>query len=57
MTIDRRQAAVALADIDDIVRRVRQSRTYQLASLMLMLWGPLTAIGYLLSRVWPRYAG
>jgi hypothetical protein len=57
MTIDRRQAAVALADIDDIVRRVRQSRTYQLASLMLMLWGPLTALGYVVSWAWPRYAG
>lgn len=57
MTIDRRQAAVALADIDDVVRRVRQSRTYQLASLMLMLWGPLTAVGYVVSWAWPTYAG
>jgi hypothetical protein len=57
MTIDRREAAVALADIDDVVRRVRQSRAYRIASLMLMLWGPLTAIGYVVSWAWPRYAG
>ena len=37
MTIDRREAAVALADIDDVIRRVRQSRVYRIASLMLML--------------------
>jgi hypothetical protein len=57
MTIDRREAAVALADIDDVVRRVRQSRAYLIASRMLMLWGPLTAIGYVASWLWPRYAG
>ena len=29
-----KEAAAALSDIDDIVRRVRQSRIYNLASLM-----------------------
>ncbi|MBC7583270.1 hypothetical protein FNL55_21660 [Tardiphaga sp. vice352] len=57
MSIDRREAAAALHDIDDIVQRVKRSRSYQLASLMLMLWGPLIALGYVVSWSWPRYAG
>jgi hypothetical protein len=56
-TIDRREAATALSDIDDMVRRVRQSRVYQIAGLMLMLWGPLTAVGHLMAWAWPRQAG
>ncbi|CAN5339237.1 hypothetical protein BH11PSE4_BH11PSE4_04510 [soil metagenome] len=55
--IDRREAAAALTDIDDIVQRVRQSRIYQVSSLMLMWWGPLTAIGYVMSWAWPIHAG
>lgn len=55
--IDSHQASSALADIDSIARRVRQSRIYQVASLMLILWGPLTAIGYLAAYVWPSRAG
>ena len=57
MTIDRSEAAAALSDIDDIVQRVRRSRIYRIASLMLMLWGPLTAVGYGVSWAWPGYAG
>jgi hypothetical protein len=54
--IDRREAAAALSEIDDIVQRVRQSRIYRIASLMLMWWGPLTAIGYVVSWAWPTSA-
>ncbi|UZE48306.1 hypothetical protein [Rhodopseudomonas sp. P2A-2r] len=57
MSIDLHEAAAALHDIDDIVQRVKRSRSYQLASLMLMLWGPLIALGYAVSWAWPRYAG
>ncbi|MCP3386343.1 hypothetical protein NLM31_38775 [Bradyrhizobium sp. CCGUVB4N] len=39
--IDSKQAAEALAEIDDIVQRVRQSRIYDLASRMMILWGVL----------------
>ena len=39
--IDSKQAAEALADIDDMVHRVRQSRVYDLASQMMILWGGL----------------
>jgi hypothetical protein len=56
MTIDRQEAASALSDIDAIVRRVRQSRIYNLASLAMMMWGVLTFGGYLVSWLSPRSA-
>jgi hypothetical protein len=55
--IDAREAASALSDIDSIVHRVRQSRIYQIASLMLILWGALTFAGYLVTYLSPRSAG
>jgi len=57
MSIESREAAAALSDIEDVVRRVRQSRIYQLASLMLILWGVLVFAGYLVTWLTPRYAG
>ena len=57
MNIESREAAAALSDIEDVVRRVRQSRIYQLASLMLIMWGALVFIGYIGSFFLPRYAG
>jgi hypothetical protein len=55
-SIDPKQAASALSDIDDIVRRVRQSTIYHLASLMLIMWGALTFAGYLVTWLSPRNA-
>jgi hypothetical protein len=55
--IDRQQASEALNDIQDIVRRVRQSTIYNLSGLMLMMWGVLTFAGYLVSYLLPRNAG
>ena len=55
--IDSQQATEALADINDIVRRVRQSRIYHLASLMLIMWGALVFAGNIASFLSPRYAG
>jgi hypothetical protein len=55
--IDSRQASEALADINDIVRRVRQSRLYNLASLMMIMWGALVFAGNIASFLWPRFAG
>lgn len=55
--IDPGEAASALSDIDSIAHRVRQSRIYDLASLMLMMWGALTFAGYLVTYLAPRYAG
>ena len=54
MMIDSRQATEALSDIDQIVRRVRQSRIYNLASLTMMLWGGLAFAGYVGAHLWPR---
>ena len=55
--IDSKQATEALTDIDEIVRRVRQSRIYDLASLIMIMWGVLTFGGYLVTYLSPRHAG
>jgi len=55
--IDSQQASEALAEINEVARRVRQSRIYNLASLMLIMWGVLVFAGYLGSFWLPRYAG
>jgi hypothetical protein len=56
-SINPSEAASALSDIEIIVRRVRQSRIYHLASLMLIMWGALVFAGYLASFLLPRQAG
>jgi hypothetical protein len=55
--IDPREAASALSDIDSVVRRVRQSRIYNIASLTLIMWGVLVFAGNIASFVAPRSAG
>jgi hypothetical protein len=55
--IDRKEAAAALSDIEDIAQRVRQSRIYEVSSWIMMLWGVLTFGGYLAQYRWPHYAG
>jgi hypothetical protein len=57
MSIGSQEAAAALDDIEQIARRVRQSTVYNLASLMLIMWGALVFAGNAASFVWPRYAG
>lgn len=54
--IDSTEASAALSDIDDVVRRVRQSRIYDLASQMMIMWGGLVFAGYLVTWLVPRYA-
>jgi hypothetical protein len=49
MSIDRQEAASALTDIESVVRRLRQSRTYNFSSLMLIMWGALVFAGYTFS--------
>jgi hypothetical protein len=56
-SIDAKEAASALSDIASIVHRVRQSTIYNLASLMLMLWGVLVFAGNVASYLWPRQGG
>jgi hypothetical protein len=53
--IDSKQAAKALTDIDDMVRRVRQSQVYNLSSLLMMWWGALVFAGNMATWLWPRY--
>ena len=55
--IDPKEAASALSDVEDVVRRVRQSRIYNLASLIMMMWGALSFAGYIASFLSPRTAG
>jgi hypothetical protein len=55
--IDSQQASEALADINAIARRVRQSRIYNLASLLMTMWGVLVFVGNIASFAWPRSAG
>jgi hypothetical protein len=55
--IDSKQAAAALSDIDTIVHRVRRSRIYDIASLMLIMWGALVFAGNVASYLWPPKAG
>ncbi|HKU07273.1 MAG TPA: hypothetical protein VJR30_14490 [Bradyrhizobium sp.] len=52
--IDSKQASAALSDIDDVVRRVRQSRIYQIASLIVVMWGALLFVTYIANYLWPR---
>ena len=55
--IDSKQASQALAEIDDIVQRVRQSQLYELASLAAIWWGVLVFAGNVATWLWPVYAG
>ena len=55
--IDSREASEALAEINEMTRRVRQSRIYNLASLMLIMWGALVFAGNITSFLWPRTGG
>jgi len=55
--IDSQQASAALAEINEISRRVRQSRIYNLASLLMIMWGALVFFGNVASFTWPRQAG
>ena len=54
--IDSQQASEALTEISDMVRRVRQSRIYDLASQIMVMWGVLVFAGYLVTWFMPRYA-
>lgn len=55
MTIDSSEARAALADIQDMVARVRQSRIYDRASLVAIACGVLVAIGNVANFLVPRY--
>jgi hypothetical protein len=52
--IDSKQASASLSDIDDVVRRVRQSRIYEIASLIVVTWGVVLFVTYIVNYMWPR---
>jgi hypothetical protein len=52
--IDSQQASAALNDINDVVRRVRQSRIYQISSIIITMWGVLLFAAYIANYTWPR---
>jgi hypothetical protein len=56
MKIDSQEASAALAEVDAIMHRVRQSRSYRLSSSMMVLWGVLVAAGNVVTHFWPPYA-
>jgi hypothetical protein len=52
--IDSQQASAALDDINDVVRRVRQSRIYQISSVIITTWGVVLFAAYIANYTWPR---
>ena len=57
MTLDADEASAALADIESIARRVKQSSIYRASSLTLIGWGVIVAIGNLAEPLAGRWAG
>ena len=55
--IDSREASEALTEINETARRVRQSTIYNLASLMMIMWGALVFAGYAATFMSPRNGG
>jgi hypothetical protein len=55
MTLDPKEAAASLDDIDAIERRTRETLYYAGTSDVLILWGVLTLLGHLLTWFVPRY--
>jgi hypothetical protein len=53
--IDPREAVRALNDIEQIVQRVRLSRTYHVASQIMILSGGLVFAGNIANYAWPPY--
>src|SRR6202034_177827 len=50
-----KEAAQALLDIEQMVVRVRQSRTYDIASVTMILWGVLVGAGNIATFVSPPH--
>ena len=53
-SIDAKQAASALNDINTVIRSVRQSAIYKTASLIVIMWGALVFAGHIVADVLPR---
>jgi hypothetical protein len=57
VTLNADEAGAALADIESIARRVKQSSIYRTSGLILIGWGALVAIGNLAELFAGRWAG
>jgi len=57
MSISPNEAQAMLADIDDVVADVKQSRIYRISSGVLVLWGAVVVCGDLLALVAGRWTG
>jgi hypothetical protein len=55
MTIRSHEAAAMLADVESIVARVKQSRVYRNAALIIILWGGVDLLRDLLIAMWPAW--
>jgi len=53
MSVSRAQAGAELAAIDDVVKRVKQSRMYRLTGQITILWGVLQIVEYALASAAP----
>lgn len=53
-SIESKEAAAALNDVEQVVRRVRQSRIYTLGSVIVIFWGVLVFAGNIATYLTPR---
>ena len=53
MSVSRTQADAELAAIDDVVRRVKQSRMYRISGEIAILWGVLDVVRYVVEALSP----
>jgi hypothetical protein len=57
VSLDRKEAVLALDEIEAVVERVKASLFYRQASAALIFWGIIIAIGYCLGYAFPAQAG
>ncbi len=56
MTVDRREAAASLQQIETVEQRTREAVFYAGSSVIFILWGLLVACGYAVTELYPRSA-
>jgi hypothetical protein len=57
VSLDRKEAVLALDDVEAVVKRVKASIFYRQASAAMIFWGVVIAIGYCLTYAFPAAAG
>jgi len=57
MTLRSDEAAKMLADVESVVAKVKQSRIYRSAALIIMLWGVVNLARYALIAIAPAWFG